>query len=102
MPGAAPSAANIARCLRTGKQGGHPIAQFDPGNGGLTHRRVGAGNMQDFGPEPLGRINAADVAGVIQELAAPAQRVDGFSFFYCGVVFPQHEHGIGVVGKLGA
>lgn len=31
-----------------------------------------------------------------------AQARNGFSLFYGGVVFPQHEHGVRVVGKLRA
>ncbi|MNZ89474.1 hypothetical protein D3C78_1084000 [compost metagenome] len=78
----------------------YPVAQFNPGGGGLAYFGVLARDMQDLGPKPLRGINAADIAGIIGKLAAAAQPVDGVSLFNGGVVFPQNKHGIRVIGKF--
>ena len=99
--GAAP-ALDIGRGLGAAQDGGHPVAQLDPVAGGGAHRRIGSGDVQYLGPEPLGGVDPADVAAVVGELAAVAQGRDGLGLLDGGVILPQHEHGVGVVGKLWA
>ena len=90
------------RGLGAAQDGGDPVTQLDPVAGGGAHGGIGAGDVQDLGPEPLGGVNAADVAAVVGELAAVAQGGDGLRLLDGGVILPQHEHGVGVVGKLRA
>ena len=88
------------RGLGAAQDGGDPVTQLDPVAGGGAHGGIGAGDVQDLGPEPLGGVNAADVAAVVGELAAVAQGGDGLGLLDGGVILPQHEHGVGVVGKF--
>ena len=100
MPGAATSATNILRAGGAGKQGGHPVAQLNPRSGCLGDGAVLTGDVEYFGPEPLAGVDAANVAGVVLFARLMAQASNGFRLFDRRVVLPQHEHGIGVIGKL--
>ncbi|MNS68848.1 hypothetical protein D3C72_1021410 [compost metagenome] len=99
--GAAP-ALEVRRGLGAAQDGGHPVTQLDPVAGGGAHCRIGSGDVQYLGPEPLGGVDAANVAAVVGELAAVTQGRDGLGLLDGGVILPQHEHGVGVVGKLRA
>ena len=100
MAGGAAPALEGGRGLGAAQDGGHPVTQLDPVAGGGAHGGIGAGDVQYLGPEPLGGVDAADVAAVVGELAAVAQGGDGLRLLDGGVILPQHEHGVGVVGKL--
>ena len=100
MPGAAATAANILRASGAGEQRWNPVAQLNPRGGGLRNGTIFAGDVQDFGPEPFAGIDAANIAGVVFFTRLVSQAGDGFRFFHRRVVFPQHEHGVCVVGKL--
>ncbi len=102
MSGAAAAAADILWPRGAREQGGNPVAQFNPGDGCLGNRCVRAGNVQDLGPEPFAGVNPANVARVVCFTWLMAQAGDGFGLFHGGMVFPQHEHGVRVVGKLRA
>ena len=82
MPGATAAPTDILRTRGARKQGRHPVAQFNPGDGGLGDRVVFAGNMKDLCPEPFTGVNAADVAGVIDLTWRMAQTGNRFGFFH--------------------
>ncbi|CCJ96418.1 hypothetical protein BN131_4091 [Cronobacter malonaticus 681] len=100
MTGAATAAANIRRAGGAGEQGGHPIAQLNPRGGSLRQGAVLACHMQDLGPEPFAGVNPADVARIVRFARRMAQAGDFFRFLHRGVIFPQHEHRVGVVREL--
>ena len=100
MPGAAAAAANILRARRPGKQGRHPVAQLNPRRGGLGDGAVLASHVEDLGPEPFAGVDTADIAGVIFFAGLVAQAGNFLRLLHRGMVFPQHEHGVGVVGEL--
>ena len=102
MAGGAAPAPKVGRCLGAAQDGGDPVTQLDPVAGGGAHGGIGSGDVQYLGPEPLGGVDPADVAAVVGELAAVAQGRDGLGLLDGGVILPQHEHGVGVVGKLRA
>ena len=83
----------IARQQRT-----HPVAVFDPGIGGLRHRRVGFQNMQHFRPDPFRRIDPARIARVIR-IGTSGRGIDLRGFTDGRMVFPQHEHRVRLLRK---
>jgi hypothetical protein len=93
-------ARQLRRCAATSQQRRHPVAQLDPAAGGFAHRRIGTADVQDLGPEPLARIDATGVAGVIGEAAAVREPVQRLGLLDGGVVLPEHEHRVRVVGEL--
>jgi hypothetical protein len=56
--------------------------------------------MEQLGPEPFRRIDAADELQVVGREGG-GMGVDGVGLFDGGVVFPQHEKGVGIVAEFG-
>ena len=76
-----------------------PVAVLAPGPGRRGHRGVGAQHVQHLGPEPLGRVDAALEAGVVGAAPGARQVVDLVRLAHRGMVLPQHEHRVGVLGE---
>jgi hypothetical protein len=49
----------------SGEQTGYPVAMLHPGIGSPEHADIFTDYMQEFGPEPLGGIDSAFIAGKI-------------------------------------
>lgn len=81
------------------EDGGQPVAVFQNAEGGVEYGGVDAAESEDFAPEPFGRIDAAAFGhDVGSDLVAEGG--DFCSFGVGGVVFPQPDHGVEVVGEL--
>ncbi|MNR22580.1 hypothetical protein D3C85_1395400 [compost metagenome] len=55
--------------------------------------------MEQFGPEPLRRINAPYVFQVINSMALVVP-INLFGLLDSGMIFPEDEHGIGIILEL--
>ena len=69
--------------------------------GGLGYGVILAQDVGNFRPEPFRRIDAALKLGVVGAAPGAGQLVDFGGFGQGGVVFPEHEHGVGVVLEAG-
>ncbi|KAH0536548.1 hypothetical protein GP486_008873 [Trichoglossum hirsutum] len=57
-------------------------------------------DMEQFGPEPFGGVDAADVLQVI-DIKACRMRIDSGGLFYGAVVLPEDEEGVRVLYEAG-
>ena len=79
---------------------GYENFDFGIPTGGLGDGAVLASHVEDLGPEPFAGVDTADIAGVIFFAGLVAQAGNFLRLLHRGMVFPQHEHGVGVVGEL--
>jgi hypothetical protein len=100
MAGCADASFHLGDVAAAGQQKGYPVAVFYPGVAGCPDGRVGAQDMQQLGPEPFGGIDAADELQVVGRKGS-GMGVDGGGLFDGGMVFPQHEEGVGIVAEFG-
>ena len=84
---------------RTRQHSGHPLAVLYDRVGSVANGLIGTQHVQRLGPQPLRRVDTT-LVGRIVDLPAAAERVDLISLLDSGVVFPQHEHCVGVLGEL--
>jgi len=99
VPACAAAADNVGRRGDARKQRGQPLAVLDDRICGLAYLLVLAQHMQRLGPIPLRRVDAA-LVGRIVGIPLVAQFVYLGGLLNGRMVFPQHEHGVGVLGEL--
>ena len=75
---------------------------LDGAGGRGADARIGAEDVEDLAPEPLAGIDAPLVGGVVGSVAGMGGLVDAVCLLEGRVVLPEDEHGVGVVGELGA
>ena len=95
------AAHNVFGMFHARQHGRQPLAVFNDRISLFGHLRVFTQHMDGFGPIPLGGVNAAFVLRVVHVVGL-ALLIDFRSLFHGRVVFPQDEHGVGIVFKLGA
>src|ERR1700722_11503026 len=100
MAGGADAAFNLCCFCAAGEQERNPIAMLHPGVAGFSNDLIRTKDMQEFGPEPFGRVDAADELEVI-DIERRGVGIDGCGLFYGGMVFPEDEEGVWVVAKGG-
>jgi hypothetical protein len=66
---------------------------------GLCHLGVGLEDVNGFGPEPLRRIDPSDVFRVVHSPPGAREEVQAFGFGDRGMVLPENEHSVGVLGE---
>ncbi len=84
---------------RAGEHRRNPVAMLEDGDRGLRHRGVGLENVNRFGPEPLRRIDPADVFRVVHPAPRPREVIQALGLGDGGVVLPENEHGVRVLGE---
>src|SRR4051794_8418632 len=79
---------------RAGEYRWDPVAVLDDRGSGVGNGWIRVEQVHGLGPEPLRRINAADVLGVIRATRVAGEVIQALGFGDRGVVLPKHEHGI--------
>ena len=82
------------------QQSTYPIAVLDPRTGFRTQCGIAAQAVQHLRPHPFAGVGATAVTGII-DLPAFRQIVYLVRFGQCRMVFPKHEHRIGIFGVFG-
>ena len=100
VPGGAAAADHGERLGAAGQFAGDPVAVLDPAVRGGADLRIDLQRVQDLAPEPFARIDAPFVDAEIGPAPACGILVDPGRLGDRGVVLPQNEHRVGVVGEL--
>ncbi len=79
-----------------GKEEGDPVTVFHPGMTGLSNGGVNTKDVEQLGPEPFGGIDSADKLEIVDGKVL-GMGVDLCCLFYCGMVFPEYEQGVGIL-----
>ena len=99
VPGGATAALDPGQIVGPGQDGGNPVAVLEDG-----HRRPRDGgargeDVEDLGPEPLRRVDAALEPGEVDATPGAREIVDPRRLRDRGVVLPEDEHRVGIFRK---
>jgi len=90
-----------AGIAHAGQKRRNPVALLGPRKSRLAHLLILAQHMENFGPEPFGGVDPALVAGIVDAPPAFGEGVDLPGLADGGMVLPEHEHRVGIVGEFG-
>ncbi len=96
MPGSTDASFDLVGVAAAGKQERDPVAVLHPTETGFRYRLILPEDAKQLRPEPFRGINTPHIFQVIG-FAAAIVFVDGFRFVHRRMVFPKHEHGVGIV-----
>ena len=99
VPSGADAALDAVGALVPRQDGGKPVAMLHPRGGGGENTRIDLAASPDLAPPPLARVNAAALGEVLGALFG-REGGDRGGFLVGGVVFPEPDVGIKIVGEL--
>jgi len=97
VPGGAAAAGHGQRIGAAAEFARDPVAVFDPAEGGFAHGSVDFQRVENLAPDPFAGVDAALVHGVVGSAVAAGEFVDAGGFGDGGMVFPENEHGVGIL-----
>src|SRR5512133_165118 len=100
VPRCATTALEFRRIGAAGEHCRDPIAVFDDGNRRFCYCGIRFEYVSGLGPEPLRRIDSADVFDVIDPAPGSRKTVNSLGLSYGSVVLPKHKHCVRVLGEL--